>query len=419
MFVVVVQLAGGVSSGDYLESAIPTYALAHGHVACMFPAVTGLPWAIAPIYPIISGSIVAVGHLGATVPFPAGTHHGCATVIHAFARSVNLLRPDHTLQDIAWLGWVVLAGGVAAFLVTTDRVRTRWELLTAGVLAVSPPVFECLTSYLHPEGLVAVGLVFGALACLRRGIWFTAGVLCALAVLTHQSAMLAVLAVIVVAPSARLVRLLGGLLITTVIVMVPLAIVTSGRAITSLSGRGFSLPGNDTWIGYWNPSGSTMWLVSRVLPFVAVAVIALVTRRRLGPDVLAAHRLVALVTVSFAMRLAFEGVLYDYYFMAVAVCLVVLDVARGRVRAMTILWLVLVTIAFDPLVGRANPAQFVAWLPDQQIVLVGLALWLGLRSLWGPDTAITDSRVDLPSDSSRSSSLPVPPASAPATRVRR
>jgi hypothetical protein len=49
------------------------------------------------------------------------------------------------------------------------------------------------------------------------------------------------------------------------------------------------------------------------------------------------------------MRLLFEENLFGYYFMALAVTLLCIDVVRGRLSGKTLVWIGMVMLAFDPI----------------------------------------------------------------------
>jgi hypothetical protein len=67
--------------------------------------------------------------------------------------------------------------------------------------------------------------------------------------------------------------------------------------------------------------------------------------RRLGPAVREPLPLLSLVATSFSLRLVFE-VNFLYYFMPLAVSLILMDVIRRRIRWYLVIWMVLVTLAF-------------------------------------------------------------------------
>jgi hypothetical protein len=55
------------------------------------------------------------------------------------------------------------------------------------------------------------------------------------------------------------------------------------------------------------------------------------------------------VTCALVFRLVFEENLFGYYFMAVSVALVLLEIVRGRFRGTVAAWLALDVIAFNPI----------------------------------------------------------------------
>ena len=133
----------------------------------------------------------------------------------------------------------------------------------------------------------------------------------------------------------------------------------------------------------WEMQLHGAWLigVSRVAPILLSAALAWWAARRLGSSVLNPLPLLSLVATSLSLRLVFEQSLFGYYFMAVAVVLVLLDVTQGRVRPSVITWLALVTLVFNPLpwgsdlVHNALPLWF--WQP----LLVPFAVVLAMRPL--------------------------------------
>ena len=54
--------------------------------------------------------------------------------------------------------------------------------------------------------------------------------------------------------------------------------------------------------------------------------------------------LISLVATSLALRLVFEQNIFGYYFMALCVTLVLLDVISGRIRGELVAWLALITL---------------------------------------------------------------------------
>ncbi len=70
--------------------------------------------------------------------------------------------------------------------------------------------------------------------------------------------------------------------------------------------------------------------------------------RRLGRSVLEPVPLISLIATSISFRLVFEQNLFGYYFMALAVLLLLLDAVHGRIRGQLVAWLTLVVLAFDP-----------------------------------------------------------------------
>jgi hypothetical protein len=171
---------------------------------------------IAPVYPLLSGALAAVAHVGqsATVPFPSRGAMGpnCTTAIAAMRPWAfrSGAGPFLATRWIACSGWLVLMAGIVAWLRAAGRGRRGWEPATLLVVASLPPVFLTVSFYLHPQDLVALGLALGAMACAVRGRWLSAGILVGLAVLSQQYALLVAAPLFVLAPTGSRGRLLAG-----------------------------------------------------------------------------------------------------------------------------------------------------------------------------------------------------------------
>ncbi|HVT42500.1 MAG TPA: hypothetical protein VHD39_05905, partial [Acidimicrobiales bacterium] len=193
LFLGLVALFGGPSAVDSNETVYPTWAIAHGQAACAYPAVNRLSEApAAPLYPLVSGGIAALARIGDAVRFPstAALGPGCDKsyiALSAWSADAN------ALTATIWIGsamWLALMVGVIAWLRAAGRGRTGWEPVTLLFLAAFVPVWECVVEFFHPQDLLALGLALVAAACAARGRWTAAGVLCALALLSQQFALL-------------------------------------------------------------------------------------------------------------------------------------------------------------------------------------------------------------------------------------
>ena len=359
VFLGLASFLGGPAEGDAAESVYSTWAIAHGRIACAVPPITthhivplARPGAIAtPLWPLISGAFDALIRIGHNVPFPSqralGPH--CSTALTAMYKwSVQSGAALPTVR-LGYLSWFVLMGGVVALLRASGRGRCRWEPLVLVLMACVPPVLAALVDFFHPQDIVAMGLALGGLACARRGWWVWAGVLVGLAFTSQQFALLVIAPLFVVAPRDRRARFAGAGLAAAAVVLLPIVALTSGRALgASLLGTGNSSGYGGTLLWELHPHGVMLVILSRIMPIVASMLLARWAARRLGSAVMDPIPLLSLIATSLSLRLVFEQNLYGYYFMALAVSLVLLDVVAGRIRMQLVAWLGLLTLAFDP-----------------------------------------------------------------------
>jgi hypothetical protein len=334
-----------------------TWAFAHGQVACLYPPSqsTAPLGTIAPLYLLLSAGAVAFSGIGHSVAFPspAALGPGCSRaepVLSRWSAHAGALQP--TLW-IGCIGWVALMIGVVVWLRASGRGRCGWEPATLVVLACLPQVLACVHSYFHPQDLLAMGLTLAATACACRGRWIGAGILIALALLSQQFALLVAAPLLVLAPRERRVSYVGAAATTWVLVVLAIVAMTGRSSLSAVTlGSGDSTGGGDTLLLHeWHLTGAAQVVLVRVAPLVVALAVTWWASRRLGPAALHPGTLMSIVALSLSLRLVFEKNIFDYYFMALAVALLLLDVARGRVRNVLVAWLTAVTIVFCFLYG--------------------------------------------------------------------
>jgi hypothetical protein len=180
-----------------------------------------------------------------------------------------------------------------------------------------------------------------------------------------------------VAPPTRRIRFAWAAIGAFALVVLPLIAVTSDhalRAVTLGSGDTPSIGGTVLW--ELHLKGMFLVAVSRILPILLAMALAWWALRRLGSSVLEPVPLISLVATSLSFRLVFEQNLFGYYFMALAVALLMLDVVRGQLRGRSVAWLSLVVLAFDPAPRIHLLSEY---LPTTLLVIVCLVILWGVR----------------------------------------
>jgi hypothetical protein len=360
VFIGLVALLGGPTQADASESFYSTWAIAHGNFACAYPPVTPQrvlpdyqPLAhIPPFWPLFSGAVSALMRIGHSVPFPSGQSfgHQCGaaySVMYLWAGKTFAVIPT---IGVGYLSWFFLLAGIVACLRASGRGRCGWEAVAVVVVAVIPIMWMPLIILFHPQDLVTVGLLLGGLACGRRNAWVWTGILFGLAVSSQQFALLVLAPLVFVAPAEGRLRLIVSSSLTWLVVVIPIVIVTSGQAWNAtLIGSGDFRSYGGTLLWELNLHGASLDFLSRIAPILVAALIGWYVHKRLGPKAMEATPLIAVSATCVSMRLVFEQNLFGYYFMALAVLLVILDVTRRRIRGELIVWLVAVCLAFNPI----------------------------------------------------------------------
>jgi len=357
-------------TGDEWESGTPAAAIEHGMLACAYPAQAQS--SVPPLYPL-----VAAGILTATAPLPAIGPWTRSTPCPG-NRGSSPGYPEWSFLLTGLVAWPVLLAGYIVVVRAAERDRTRLELLGLWVIAAFPPLAGAYVQYFHPEDVLALGLVLAAVGLSLRHRWILAGVCCGLACCSKQYAILAVVALVTSAPRGARSRILGATVGTAGGLFLVLTPLMGTGLLTSSLGAYATLSNGSTLVGWLGLHGALRTLVARGLPLAGAAALAGAARHRLGPSILRPVPLLGLVTGSLVLRLAFEINLYSYYFVAVGVCLVTLDVVGGRIRPVTLAWLVATGAFYPPAFDVLVPIQERAPQLVQAGLVVG-ALALSLR----------------------------------------
>jgi hypothetical protein len=386
---------GGPSYVDLGESLYATLAISHGHFGCLFsevythvPLVIPNPPTLAPIYPLFAGLAEMGLRVGHAVPYPDGatasTH--CSLVYDAAYRWATRAGAVTPTRFISFVSWVPLAAGVVTTLRTSNWGRRLAEPATLLIVAILPQVTACLTYVFHPEYLFALGFVLLSVAAARRGRWELSGVLMGVAFLSQQFALLVGVMLLVIAVGrARWRYALAGS-VTVLLVTVPLAIATSGRAFRAVmfgtSRVTFLTPSfvhskGGTVLWELHLHGAPLFLLTRLLPLAVVMVVVQRVHRRLGARIMEPVNIMSLVALAFSIRLVFEQNIFGYYFMAVIVALFLHDVLQGRLRVRLMIWILMNTLAFN-----AVPSSFASrWEPWGSYAFNAIAVFTALLLL--------------------------------------
>ena len=386
VFMACVAVPGGPAVGDAFEIIYPTWAVAHGQLVCMYPPhPASVPAFAAPVFPLINGAVGFITQIGHGAPFPSGPAlgHNCNHAIDAMVRWSEKTGAVFPTLWSACVSWLVLMGGLLSVLRASGRGRTGWEPAALVLVACLPPMWMSIEMYAHPQDIVAMGFSLAALGFALRSRWFGAGVFTAFAVLAQPFGVLVAIPLFVVAPAAQKVRYVVGAVVGVIVIDLPILLLTSGSAAHTVflgSGNAVGLGTTVLWEIHL-PSG-VLVQISRIAPLVACFLVAWFAQRRLGSGVLQPRALVSLVAVCLSLRLVFEDNLYSYYFLALAVILIVVDVVHGHIRQTVVAWLIMVSLVYsEPVifVWRHSWDQDARhWLP---VVVMAVALLLIIRDV--------------------------------------
>ena len=348
-----------------------------------------------PFYPLFSGGVAALASIGHAVPFPPQSALGprCDRAISAINRWSMEAGAWQETFEIGYLSILPLLAGVVAVLRTIGRGRRRWEPATVVTVALLPPVWLCVEGTFHPEDLFAMGFALLAVACARRTAWAWAGFWIGLALVAQPFAILVATPLVVLAPARTRLRFVGSALTCLAVILLPLAVVGSEQVKggflhqlqTGIQNGSTAVTVNGTVVWELHLSGTGLLVVSRVIPVALSFLLACWVRRHLGERSLEPVVLLSLIAVCLGLRLVFEETLFSYYFMALVVALVLVDVARGHIRFPTVAWITVVSFVFGVMSQYVRVFHDHGWSDAARnvtaVVIIVLALSLLARSL--------------------------------------
>ncbi|MGH9046950.1 MAG: hypothetical protein ACRDVW_06515 [Acidimicrobiales bacterium] len=342
--------------GDLAPTATTVAAIEQGFFSCAYPAASGS--VIPPLYPALAAGVLWTTHLGRNELEPY-TYSG-RPCHHEETEQVGLkqVSPKY-LVLVGLIAWPFLLGGFAAVMWASRRNRTGWELVGASVLAVTPAVQSCVASIFHPEDLIAIGLVLGAVAMAIRQRWLAAGLCIGLALSAKQFALLAAFPLLIVTPARDRWRYGAAMLGASGVVLVPSALLMGRGLFAAMAGGSTATPGrtHSTVVGLLAMSGVPLVMVSRILPILLAGALAFWAHRRVGARIYRPSSMLSLLATAMALRLVFEVNVFNYYLMATAATLLIADVASGRVRSLTIGWILLTSAFYPPLPDGLVPVE--------------------------------------------------------------
>ena len=397
LFLGIVTLLGGPVVGDASQTFYSTWSVEHGRLACMYAPLVHVPTSplfatfvlAAPLYSLLTGGAAALLRVGHGVAFPSSAALGahCSSAYLAYYHWAVASHALVATLRLSYLVWPFLLAGVVSLLRSAGRGRSRFEFSSVVLLALLMPVYMCFVGSFHPQDVLAMAFLILAVAAVRSHRWIGAGVAVGLAITTQQYSLLvfALLLTMVIRTPARW-RFILAAAATLLIVIVPLLVVTNGRAldplvfgssrITFLAGQTLQSSGG-TVLWELHLHGLVLFAISRALPIVLAAGLGWWASGILGAGVFETAPLLALTTVALALRLVFEENLFGYYFMALSVALLLLDLARGTLRGSVIAWLVVVSLAFNPLPEWVN-LRFLAYGLNLYLLMPLLAVIVAL-----------------------------------------
>ncbi|HLN41712.1 MAG TPA: hypothetical protein VK215_04640 [Acidimicrobiales bacterium] len=376
LFVVVLFVRGGPNPAETDAHAVtlPTTAISHGDLGTaeretLVPNPPGYPLLMAPF----------VSAFGPWIGSPRWCDDKPVPEIlrtFGYAYFLSILGPctakhggDHGKPFPIWyrsqavlaiFGWIVLCAGVVMLLGSSGAGGGVTEVALVVALAVLPASSDAIAQTFHPQDLMSVGFACAGLSQALRRRWLWVGVLFGVAFLCKQFALLPLFAALAAAPGWRSrVRILvpmAGVVALAVVPFYVAAPVDTVRAMTAVYVAGVTLIKTPTVVGVLDINEKLKLEIARDAPLLMAAALAAWARWRSRSGLLAPVPLVGLALACVATRLVFEVSLLNYYYLAVAVFLLLLDFTRKRMPVWSVVWIVATRYGLTPLAPHAPSA---------------------------------------------------------------
>jgi len=350
LYVSVVTLLGGFQTGDASETVYPSILMAHGQLACAYPASNPFPVPMAgPGYAVWTAAAQWLLHLGYVPAFPSPSAFGvnCSQASGALAQWLHLSGVYWSVIHLSVLAWIALALSAHYLLGATGLHGRRQAWIAPLALAVTPAVFMAVQEYFHPQDQLALALVFVAVGASLRQRFALAGTLFALAFVTQQYTSLALVVVAAISFGAERRQLLRSCAVALAGLVVLIGAFLGATGVrAALLGTGHSRIKYGTWMYELHLPEVTGLVISRVLPLVLAGVIASWAARRRRDLARDPEFLLGVLAVAFSLRVLLEINLFGYYLLATAATLVLRDVVARRSCRGTIWLMVAVLVAF-------------------------------------------------------------------------
>ncbi len=376
VFVGLVYALGGPTVSDSISTSFPTWAIAHGDVACAYPATAPFPQ-VDTLYPIIAGGLSALFGIGHGIAFPTAAQLGphCSHAVGSISAWSNKGNIVAATDRLAFVGWLFLTGGVMLFLRETGRRGQRWVLAALMLMAISPPILDGIYVDLHPEDFIALGLGLIAVTLARHKYWFAAGLLVGLAVTSQQFALLIAAPLFILIPHRQKIRYAAGAALSFLSVLSTLALLTSGRSLkSSLIGSGYTPAASGTIVTKLGIANNVELTFARALPIIIATLLAWWVWRRLGEASFEPLILTSLLATSLVLRIVFDPNLWGYYALASTVGIILIDVQRGRTRFVFFLWLSIILLVYGP--WNNSPLFYGMAYWEKQVLIIPLAVYM-------------------------------------------
>jgi 4-amino-4-deoxy-L-arabinose transferase-like glycosyltransferase len=285
---------------------------------------------------------------------PSGLTPAESSLFRTLLRPCSAQRPGEKQALPPWyrsqalLGvaaWLVLVAGTQLLLRAANGRPTVGEAVAALGVAVIPAASDALIESFHPQDLLAVGLTLVALSQALRRRWLAVGLLLGAAVLCKQFAVLALPALVLVAPTWRArTWVVGSFLTICVAAVAPFWLADRVATWHALSGtyvEGAGVIRSATVVGLLDVDESFKLQIARDAPVLCAICLSAGVWWRARWRLAGPLPLIGVALACMASRLVFEVSVYQYYLLAVAVFLLVFELSRGRPPLWTAMWVVL------------------------------------------------------------------------------
>ncbi len=385
---------------DFPQTTNPAVAVAQGKLSCAYDG--SIVNDANPLYPLIlalslrvfasSRDISQLFEVDSTV---------CANPNPQISLTDNLA--SHIVIDTSLITWLVVAFGLI-YVLQKSRRKDSWFLVYALFgLSLMPFFSASLSIFLHPEDVLAIGLVLISTGAMLREKWMLSGIFAGLALDSKLIAVPYILVLFILIPGKSRIRFAMAAVVVSALILSPF-LITLPSTILVFSGHyalTFLISAPSIMWYLKGIFGSHTAIASRGLPVVLAAVFSIIFKLKLPNVFKNTEAVVVLLCACAILRVFFEVEVFAYYLMPISITFFLVVLIYGRGYMLYLFWSFVTALIYNATNGAWGEqfmtkffllAQLIAIIPP---LLFVISLVFFRWKTWGASAELDDRQLQV------------------------